>query len=68
MCWTGKTIDGCWESLPVDGVDGAGEGFGVVTDVVVALNAYEAGIVAAGVKIVPVPCCAMTPQRLTTMV
>lgn len=53
----------------MDDVDGAGEGFGVVTDVVVALNAYVAGIVAAaGVKIVPVPCCAMTPQRLTTMV
>lgn len=64
MCWTGKTIDGCWESLP-DGADG-GEGFGVVTDVAVALNAYEAGIVAAAEKIVP--CCVMTPQRQTTMV
>lgn len=68
MCWIGKTIDGCWGvSLP--DVDG-GEGFGAVTDVVVALNAYEAGIAAAGVKIVPVPhCCAvMTPQRPTMMV
>lgn len=59
-------------ALP-DAVDvggGGGEGFGVVTDVVVALNAYEAGIAAAGVKTVLAPyyCAVMTPQRLTMTV